>query len=70
MVDSKVTGQALYAADHPVGDLVHATLVCSTVDRGTVERVNTDAALSHHDVLRILTDFRGVNLPYDPRQVA
>jgi xanthine dehydrogenase YagR molybdenum-binding subunit len=66
----KVTGQALYAADHPVADLVHATLVCSTVARGTVERVNTDAALSHPDVLRALTDFDGVKLPYDPRQVA
>jgi xanthine dehydrogenase YagR molybdenum-binding subunit len=66
----KVTGQALYAADNPVPDLVHAALVCSTVARGTVERVESAAALDHPEVVRVLTDFGGVKLPYDPRQIA
>ncbi len=66
----KVTGAAFYTADNPVPDLVYAVLVCSTVARGAVERVDTAAAQRNPEVLRVLTDFRGVKLPYDPRQVA
>jgi xanthine dehydrogenase YagR molybdenum-binding subunit len=66
----KVTGKALYAADNPATDLVYAALVCSTVARGSVQRVDPAAALRDHDVLRVLTDFGGVKLPYDIRQVS
>jgi xanthine dehydrogenase YagR molybdenum-binding subunit len=66
----KVTGKALYAADNPATDLVYAALVCSTVARGSVQRVDPTAALRDHDVLRVLTDFGGVKLPYDIRQVS
>ena len=66
----KVTGKARYAADNPVPDLVYAALVCSTVARGSVERIDPAAALRDHDVLRVLTDFGGVKLPYDLRQVS
>ncbi|WP_319435628.1 xanthine dehydrogenase family protein molybdopterin-binding subunit [Mycobacterium sp. RTGN5] len=66
----KVTGKALYAADNPIPDLVHAVLVCSTVARGRVDRVDADEALGHPDVLRVLTDFTGVKLPYEPQQLA
>jgi xanthine dehydrogenase YagR molybdenum-binding subunit len=65
----KVTGKALYAADNPVPNLVYAALVTSTVARGAVERIDPAAAARHPDVLRVLTDFGGVKLPYDPRQV-
>jgi xanthine dehydrogenase YagR molybdenum-binding subunit len=66
----KVTGRAVYAADNPIPDLVYAVLVCSTVARGTVDRVDSAAALRHPDVLQVLTDFGGVNLPYDPKQLS
>ncbi len=66
----KVTGRALYAADNPATDLVYAALVCSTVARGSVQRVDAAAAVRDHDVLRVLTDFGGVKLPYDIRQVS
>jgi xanthine dehydrogenase YagR molybdenum-binding subunit len=66
----KVTGAARYAADNPIPDLVHGVLVCSTVSRGTVESIDTKAALDHPDVIRVLADFTGVTLPFDVRQVS
>ena len=66
----KVTGKALYAADNPATDLVYAALVCSTVARGSVQTIDPAAAVRDHDVLRVLTDFGGVKLPYDIRQVS
>ncbi|MBV8929364.1 MAG: xanthine dehydrogenase family protein molybdopterin-binding subunit [Mycobacteriaceae bacterium] len=66
----KVTGAAQYAADNPVPNLLHAVLVCSTAARGAVRRIAVSAALKHPGVIRVLTDFRGVTLPFDPRQVA
>jgi xanthine dehydrogenase YagR molybdenum-binding subunit len=66
----KVTGKALYAADNPAPGMVYAALVCSTVARGGVDRIDPAAAVRDPDVLRVLTDFRGVKLPYDIRQVS
>jgi xanthine dehydrogenase YagR molybdenum-binding subunit len=66
----KVTGKALYAADNPAPDLVYAALVCSTVARGSVQRIDPAAAVRDGGVLRVLTDFGGVKLPYDIRQVS
>jgi xanthine dehydrogenase YagR molybdenum-binding subunit len=66
----KVTGQARYAADNPQPNLVYGTLVCSTVARGSVESIDGATALAHPDVLRVLTDFSAIKLPFDPRKVA
>jgi xanthine dehydrogenase YagR molybdenum-binding subunit len=66
----KVTGGARYAADNPVPDFVHAVLVCSTIVTGTVDRIDPAAAVKSPGVLRVLTDFGGVTLPYDIRRVA
>jgi xanthine dehydrogenase YagR molybdenum-binding subunit len=66
----KVTGQARYAADNPQPNLAYAVLICSTVARGSVERIDDKTALAHPGVLRVLTDFRAVKLPFDPRRVA
>jgi xanthine dehydrogenase YagR molybdenum-binding subunit len=66
----KVTGAARYAADNPVPDFLHAVLVCSTVASGVVTRIDSRTAASHPGVLRVLTDFSGVELPYDIRRVA
>jgi xanthine dehydrogenase YagR molybdenum-binding subunit len=66
----KVTGKAAYAADNQLANLAYAVLVTSTVARGRIDRLDSAAAQRHPDVLRVLTDFTGVKLPYDPRQVA
>jgi xanthine dehydrogenase YagR molybdenum-binding subunit len=66
----KVTGKALYAADNPAPELVYAALVCSTIARGSVERIDPAAAIRDREVLRVITDFGGVKLPYDIRQVS
>jgi xanthine dehydrogenase YagR molybdenum-binding subunit len=66
----KVTGQAHYAADNPGKDMVYASLVTSTVARGGVDRIDSSAAARQPDVLRVITDFRGVKLPYDIKQVS
>ena len=66
----KVTGQARYAADNPVPDHLNAVLVCSTVSRATIDAIDTETAAEHHDVVRVITDFRGVTLPYDISRVS
>ena len=66
----KVTGTAKYAADNPMPNLVYAVPVCSTVARGTVDRIDSVTARKHPGVLRVLTDFGAVKLPFDVRRVA
>jgi xanthine dehydrogenase YagR molybdenum-binding subunit len=66
----KVTGKAPYAADNHIPGLLYAALVCSTVASGGIDHVNTGAALRQRDVLRVLTDFTGMKLPFDIRQVS
>ena len=65
----KVTGQAIYAAENPLPDLVHAVIVNSTVGRGRVASIDTARALAEPGVLRVLTDLSGVNLGYPTDQV-
>jgi CO/xanthine dehydrogenase Mo-binding subunit len=57
----KVTGKAPHAADNQIPGLVYAALVCSTVACAGIDHVDTGAALRHRDVLRVLTDFTGMN---------
>ncbi|OSC39867.1 xanthine dehydrogenase family protein molybdopterin-binding subunit [Mycobacterium decipiens] len=66
----KVTGTARYAADNQIPGLLYAALVCSAVACGDIDRVDSRAALRHRGVLRVLTDFAGVKLPFDTRQVS
>lgn len=66
----KVTGAARYAADHPVPDHLHAALVCSTVSRGTIDGIDVKAATDHAEVVRVITDFGGVTLPFDVGRVS
>jgi xanthine dehydrogenase YagR molybdenum-binding subunit len=66
----KVTGAARYAADNPIADVLYAALVCSTVARGTVERVDFSAALKDSEIVRVFDRFAGVSLPFDPGKVA
>ncbi|GFG54820.1 acylaldehyde oxidase [Mycolicibacterium agri] len=66
----KVTGQARYAADADVRDVLFASIVAATVARGAVDAVDTDAARRIPEVVDVITDFDGLTLPYDPKQVA
>jgi len=65
----KVTGQADYTADNPVPGLAYAALVGATVARGGVTAIDTRAARRQPGVIRVLTEFDGVRLPFDPRSV-
>ncbi|AKS30671.1 xanthine dehydrogenase family protein molybdopterin-binding subunit [Mycolicibacterium goodii] len=66
----KVTGQARYAADAEVPDVLFASIVGATVARGAVDAVHTDAARREPGVVDVITDFGGLTLPYDPGQVS
>jgi xanthine dehydrogenase YagR molybdenum-binding subunit len=71
----KVTGAARYTGDVPYEDLAHGWLALSTVARGRIRAVDTDAVLAMPGVLTVLhhgnaphlnTEFRGSFLPPDP----
>ncbi len=51
----KVTGQAQYAADVPVENVTYAAIVSSTIARGKILSIESDAALAIRGVLRIFT---------------
>ncbi|KUG09593.1 xanthine dehydrogenase family protein molybdopterin-binding subunit [Solirubrum puertoriconensis] len=51
----KVTGQARYAAEHPVGNVAYGVLVTSTVARGRISTLDTQAAEQAPGVLAVLT---------------
>ncbi|HEV2782234.1 MAG TPA: xanthine dehydrogenase family protein molybdopterin-binding subunit [Actinophytocola sp.] len=58
----KVTGAARYAADHNVDQLAHGYLVTSTIARGTIAGMGTDAALRAPGVLAVYTPFNPLPL--------
>ncbi|MCI2422927.1 xanthine dehydrogenase family protein molybdopterin-binding subunit [Saccharopolyspora sp. K220] len=65
----KVTGGATYSAEHQIPGLVHAVLVNSTITRGRISTVDIGRALALPGVLRVLHDFTGVRLAYDPAEI-
>ncbi|MFC5824068.1 xanthine dehydrogenase family protein molybdopterin-binding subunit [Nonomuraea insulae] len=60
----KVTGQALYAAEHDVNGVVHAVIVDSGIGRGRITSIDTRAALAHPGVLRVISHRDAPKLPY------
>jgi xanthine dehydrogenase YagR molybdenum-binding subunit len=52
---AKVTGAAKYAADHNVAGLAHGSVVCSTIAKGHITRLDTSAAMAVSGVLTVLT---------------
>ncbi|AKZ54263.1 putative oxidoreductase [Streptomyces ambofaciens ATCC 23877] len=72
----KVTGAARYAGEIPFADLAHGWLVLSTVARGRIRSIDTDAVLGMPGVLTVLhhgnaprvdTDYIGMlGIPPDP----
>ena len=60
---AKVTGTAKYAAEFNVPRLAHASLVCSTIAKGRVARIETSAAMRVNGVLTVLTHENRPPLP-------
>jgi xanthine dehydrogenase YagR molybdenum-binding subunit len=58
----KVTGGAPYASDNHVDGLAHGYLVVSTVARGTIRSMDTEAAERSPGVLAVYTPFRSLRL--------
>src|SRR5258708_5547635 len=52
---AKVTGQATYAAEARIDNLVHAVLVQSTIARGRISSIDTSAAQTSTGVLAVIT---------------
>jgi xanthine dehydrogenase YagR molybdenum-binding subunit len=52
---AKVTGGAKYAAEFNVPDLAHASVVCSTIAKGSIARVDTSEAMRVEGVIDVLT---------------
>lgn len=57
----KVTGKARYPADIPVANLAHGVLVTSTIARGTLKSLDTEAAMKVPGVIAVITqdDMKG-----------
>ena len=51
----KVTGEARYAAEHPVADLAWGVVVNSTIAKGRIAEIDTTEALAVPGVLDVLT---------------
>jgi xanthine dehydrogenase YagR molybdenum-binding subunit len=66
----KVTGRARYAYETDVAEPLYCRLVQSTVARGRVERVDTDAAELLAGVRAVLTPFRAESLTSDSGELA
>ncbi|MEV5357801.1 xanthine dehydrogenase family protein molybdopterin-binding subunit [Streptomyces sp. NPDC052693] len=72
----KVTGAARYAGEIPFADLAHGWLVLSTVARGRIRSLDTEAVLAmpgvltvlhHHNAPRVTTDYVSLlGVPPDP----
>jgi xanthine dehydrogenase YagR molybdenum-binding subunit len=52
---AKVTGQARYAAEHPLDDLVYAWPVAATIAKGSLRAVDATDALARPGVLAVLS---------------
>jgi xanthine dehydrogenase YagR molybdenum-binding subunit len=52
---AKVTGAAKYAAEFNVPGLAHASVVCSTIAKGRIARIDTSAAMRVKGVIAVLT---------------
>ncbi len=67
----KVTGAAVYAAEHPIENMAHAYLIESAISRGRVKSFDLSRAQAAPGVLAIITHLNApkLNLP-DPKDPA
>jgi len=61
----KVTGAALFAADFPADGLLHAALVVSTIARGRITGIETEAAQAAEGVRAVLDHRTAPRLPFN-----
>lgn len=59
----KVTGQAQYAVEIPVANVLHAVIVTSAMSKGRLESIDVTAAQAAPGVVKILTPFNAPKLP-------
>ena len=59
----KVTGAAIYSAEHPLPRLAHAVLIQSTIASGRIARIDSTAASRMTGVLLIMTHLTAPRLP-------
>ncbi|RAJ94473.1 xanthine dehydrogenase YagR molybdenum-binding subunit [Larkinella arboricola] len=52
---AKVTGKAKYAAEYSAPDLAYGYVVCSTIAKGKITRINTDEVLQIPGVIQLFT---------------
>jgi xanthine dehydrogenase YagR molybdenum-binding subunit len=62
----KVTGDARYAAEFDLPDLLHAALVLSTVPAGSIGTIDTEAARRAPGVHAVISHEDAPRLPYKP----
>ncbi|WP_425247828.1 xanthine dehydrogenase family protein molybdopterin-binding subunit [Streptomyces sp. NEAU-NA10] len=60
----KVTGKALYAAEHEVDGVVHAVVVDAGIGKGRITSLHTRAAEALPGVLRVISHRNAPKLPY------
>ena len=60
---AKVTGKALYSAEHPLPRMAHAVLVTSTIASGNITSIDSAHAASMQGVLMIMTHLTAPKLP-------
>ena len=64
---AKTTGAARFSAEVPVPELTHAALVHSTVSRGRITAIDTEAASAVRGVLAVLTHLNAPELKPAPK---
>ena len=62
----KVAGAAQFAAEYPMEGMVYAALVCSTIARGRIDRLDTDAAEGVPGVVAVMTHLNAPRLAPPP----
>ncbi|MEE1830265.1 xanthine dehydrogenase family protein molybdopterin-binding subunit [Streptomyces sp. SP17KL33] len=60
----KVTGKALYAAEHDIDGVVHAVIVDASIGRGRITGVDTRDTEAHPGVLRVIHHGNAPKLAY------
>ncbi|WP_410670103.1 xanthine dehydrogenase family protein molybdopterin-binding subunit [Amycolatopsis sp. cmx-4-68] len=64
---AKTTGAALFSAEYPLPDLAHAALVHSTISRGRITAIATEAAAAVPGVVAVLTHLNAPPLKPAPK---
>ena len=62
----KVTGQAMYAADHHPPGMLYGVIATSTIARGRVTALDVVAARAHPGVVAVMTPANRPKLAFDP----